>query len=113
LPHSEVIVEQQKSRVLLLLVNNTKNAKGILTGKFFEYMAAKTPVLAIGPVDGDLAAIVKETGCGLISDFSDEVSLEKNILSLFEGNNIQANPQIENYSRKSLTAQLSDYLKKL
>ncbi|MGZ3901061.1 MAG: glycosyl transferase family 1, partial [Bacteroidia bacterium] len=58
LPHDEVIAEQQRSKVLLLLVNNTKNAKGILTGKFFEYMASKVPVLAIGPVNGDLAKII-------------------------------------------------------
>lgn len=112
LPHSDVIIEQQKSRVLLLLVNNTKNAKGILTGKFFEYMAAKTPVLAIGPVDGDLASIIKETNCGVISGFDDAESLETNILKLFAGDSISANSQIEKYSRKNLTAQLSEYLKK-
>lgn len=114
LPHSEVILEQQRSRVLLLLVNNTKNAKGILTGKFFEYMAANTPVLTIGPVNGDLAAIINETKCGLISDFNDEASLEKNILKMFSGEEIShTTTSIEKYSRRNLTGQLSELLKNL
>ena len=85
LPHNEVILEQQKSKVLLLLVNNTKNAKGILTGKFFEYMASGSPILAIGPIDGDLAEIIHETNTGLISGFEDAESLRSNILSIFQG----------------------------
>lgn len=83
LPHNKVIEEQQRSKLLLLLVNNTKNAKGILTGKFFEYMSAKVPVLAIGPVDGDLAKIINDTNTGLISDFTDEVNLKKKYSCLF------------------------------
>ncbi|MCE3226619.1 MAG: glycosyl transferase family 1 [Bacteroidetes bacterium] len=108
LPHSEVIIEQQKSKVLLLLVNNTKNAKGILTGKFYEYMAAKVPVLAIGPTDGDLASQLNETNVGLISNFGDESTLEKNILSLFKNEQIHRNEEaVEKYSRKSLTKELA------
>ncbi|MCW3078271.1 MAG: glycosyl transferase family 1 [Bacteroidetes bacterium] len=108
LPHEEVIAEQQRSKVLLLLVNNTKNAKGILTGKFFEYIAANTPVLAVGPIDGDLAKIISETNCGLISDFTDEFSLEKNILQLFRDQGINHNLEaIKKYSRKNLTKELA------
>jgi glycosyltransferase involved in cell wall biosynthesis len=114
LPHDQVIEEQQRSRVLLLLVNNTKNAKGILTGKFFEYLAANVPVLAIGPVDGDLASIISETGSGLISGFEDAAALEKNILQLFANPALQRNAgAIEKYSRKNLTATLSALLKEL
>lgn len=111
LPHNEVIIEQQRSNVLLLLVNNTKNAKGILTGKFFEYMAAGSPVLAIGPTEGDLADIMKETGVGLISDFKDESALKKNILDLFSNKTVSRNTTaISNYSRKNLTKKLAEIL---
>ncbi len=114
LPHNEVIMEQQKSHVLLLLVNNTKNAKGILTGKFFEYMLANVPVLAIGPTDGDLAKIMTETQVGLISNFEDASTLEKNILKLFKNEKINRNEKaIANYSRKNLTKQLVAILNNL
>ena len=114
LPHAEVIKEQSKSSVLLLLVNNTKNAKGILTGKVFEYMASGAPILAIGPPDGDLAEILRQTGTGLISDFTDEAGLEKNILGYFQGVVRQANAQeVDKYSRKGLTKTLCELLDKM
>lgn len=111
LPHDEVIREQQRSKVLLLLVNNTKNAKGILTGKFFEYMASRVPIIAIGPPEGDLAHILNKTQTGLISDFKDEASLEKNLLSYFEKTTPVANlDEINKYSRKELTKELCKLL---
>ncbi|MBX3163820.1 MAG: glycosyl transferase family 1 [Bacteroidetes bacterium] len=109
LPHDEVIVEQQRSRVLLLLVNNTKNAKGILTGKFFEYMISGSPILAIAPSNGDLANIMQQTNAGVISDFDDELPLKKNILSLFNGTNFSVNKtEVNKYSRKELTKRLCE-----
>lgn len=111
LPHDEVIREQQRSKVLLLLVNNTKNAKGILTGKVFEYMASQVPIIAIGPPEGDLAHILNKTQTGLISDFKDEASLEKNLLSYFENTTPVFNQdEINKYSRKELTKELCKLL---
>lgn len=104
LPHNEVVREQRQSRVLLLLVNNTRNAKGIITGKIFEYMATGVPVLAIGPPDGDLAGILAETRSGLISGFGDEEALRKHVLSLFSGQPLESDPDaIGKYSRHELT----------
>jgi glycosyltransferase involved in cell wall biosynthesis len=114
LPHSEVIKEQQKSKILLLLVNKTKNAKSILTGKIFEYLAAEVPVLAIGPPDGDLADILKETECGLISDFNDEIKLKENILALYNKKVINFDKnKIARYSRSELTKELSGLLNQI
>lgn len=114
LPHNEVIKEQQKTKVLLLLVNNTPNAKSILTGKIFEYLAANVPILAIGPTDGDLAAILNKTKSGLISDFDDEIQLKKNILQLYNHYDFKSNQdEIKKYSRRELTRTLSELLNKL
>jgi len=114
LPHNEVIKEQQKTKVLLLLVNNTPNAKSILTGKIFEYLAAEVPILAIGPPKGDLAAILSNTKSGVISDFNDERQLKENILSLYAGTKLNFNTnEIKRYSRKELTKTLSELLNKL
>lgn len=111
LPHNEVIIEQQRSKVLLLLVNRTKNAKGILTGKFFEYLASSRPVLAIGPVDGDLAEIMHETRSGLISDFEDAPQLKKNLISLFSNAQVSNDQNaVKGYSRRKLTEKLASLL---
>ncbi len=107
LPHNEVLKEQQKSRVNLLLVNNTANAKGILTGKFFEYLAAGAPILAIGPKDGDLAEIIKETNAGYICDFNEVQQIKECILKLYKNEKLNRNEDaIKSYSRKNLTKKL-------
>ena len=110
LPHDEVIKIQIQSQVLLLLINRTTNAKMILTGKLFEYMSAGRPILCIGPVDGDAAEIIRETGCGVVSNFDDEKLLQNNVLQLYQefqtGKQFLKTHGIEKYSRKSLTAEL-------
>lgn len=114
LPHNKVIEEQQRSRVNLLLVNQTPNAKSILTGKFFEYLSAGAPILAIGPTEGDLATILNATHAGKISDFNDTHSLKKNVYELFKDQNIKRNEEeIKKYSRKNLTKKLADVLNNL
>lgn len=117
LNHSDVIKAQQQAQVLLLILNNTKNAKGILTGKFFEYLAAKTPILCVGPEEGDAGKILKETKAGKISGFEDETNLKNNLLEYYRqyksGTLIVESSNIGRFSRKSLTAKLAQLLTKL
>jgi glycosyltransferase involved in cell wall biosynthesis len=84
LSHSEAITFQQTSQILLLLINNTPNAGGILTGKLYEYMASERPILAIGPVQSDIATLLKETQAGTIVDFDDVAGMKTVLLDLFE-----------------------------
>jgi len=79
LPHDEALVEAMRSQVLLLLINRTPNAKGILTGKLFEYLAVQRPILCLGPVDGDASFILEETQSGKICDYEDKETLKKYI----------------------------------
>ena len=118
LSHNEAIAKQQSSQILLLLINQSANANGILTGKFYEYLAAKRPVLAIGPTDGDAALILNETGAGKIVNFSDYQNTKEVILDFYKqyksGNlNISQTKSIERYSRKSLTGELAELLNTL
>ena len=114
LDHDKVIDLQCRSQVLLLLINNTPNSKGILTGKFFEYMSAQRPILCIGPADGDAAAILNETQSGKISGYEDVSGLKKNIMefyTLYKQKQLFVNSKgIEKYSRKNLTKELSDLI---
>ena len=115
IPHSEVLKKQTESHVLLLFVNNTPNAKGILTGKLFEYMASGRPILAIGPSDGDTAAVLQETETGVNIDFDDKEKMKTELNRLFlkyrnNESTITCRKSVEKYSRKSLA---SDYVKLL
>lgn len=115
--HEKVKNYQQKSQVLLLAVNKVPSAKGIITGKIFEYLQAKRPILAIGPKDGDLAEILSETNSGIIVDFKDKNQLKQEIIKLyskFKNGNLKVNSKnIEQYHRKELTKKLSEVIKEL
>lgn len=104
LPHDEVVQYMFNADLLYLPINNTKNAKGILTGKFFEYLASKNPVLAIGPTDGDIAEILKETNAGQIFDFNNTTGVF-DFITTFNRNNFSFEG-IEKYSRRNLTNEL-------
>ncbi|PKH51021.1 glycosyl transferase family 1 [Tenacibaculum sp. Bg11-29] len=116
-PHKEVQQYQRNSQVLLLAVNNVPSAKGIITGKIFEYLQAKRPILAIGPEDGDLAEILKNTNSGTIVDFNDKEAIKRTVLSLYKSykeNTLQVSSRnIEQYHRKELTKQLSVIVKQV
>ncbi|MEI8271242.1 MAG: glycosyltransferase family 4 protein [Paludibacter sp.] len=117
LSHSEAIAKQQSSQVLMLLINNSGNAKGILTGKFYEYLAAKRPILAVGPTDGDAANVLKETGAGKMVDFEDEKATKEAILDYytrFKAGSLKIeSTSVERFSRRSLTAELANLLNTL
>ena len=92
-----------------------KSAKGIITGKIFEYLQAKRPILALGPIDGDLAEIIKETNAGCILDFKDVDSIQIELLKMYESyqkNQLKGSSKnIEYYHRKNLTKRLSEIIK--
>ena len=117
LPHSEANARQQTSQILLLLINNTANAKGILTGKFFEYLSAGRPILAVGPVDGEVAKVLEDTQAGMIVDFEDEENTRKAVLDYYnsykQGNLKVAAKSIDKFSRKSLTGELAEIINTL
>ena len=114
LPHEQVHAFQQRAQVLLLAVNNVPSAKGIVTGKVFEYMAANRPILAIGPEDGDLANLLRESKAGTTFDFSEEEQLKTHLIELFnsylEGKLVGTSHDIEQYSRRSLTEKMANAL---
>jgi len=56
--HALAMREMARARVLLLSVNDSANAKGVLTSKVFEYLATGRPILAFGPTDGDVARVL-------------------------------------------------------
>lgn len=116
LPHDEVVKSQLTSQLLYLPINNVPAAKGIITGKVFEYLQAKRPILAIAPTNGDLALILNETNAGKVVNFDDEKSLKnvvKDYYQHYQQHNLLVNStNYQQYHRKNLTYQLSELIKK-
>lgn len=105
LPHGEAIKTLQKSQILLLLINNTPNQKGIIPGKVFEYLASNRRILCFGNQDSDIAQILHKTKAGTVIDRTDDKKM-KQILNIwfqqYKKNllNQNENQHISNYSRK-------------
>ena len=111
--HQKSVEYLLNSSMLLLVIPKVENNEGILTGKFFEYLASKKPVLAIGPLNGDLAAIIKETQCGEIFDYSDADQMAGFVRGFLNRERCLKSENIEKYSRKELTGELSKILMSL
>lgn len=106
--HEKVIKKYQSSACLLLLLNNTKNSNGHIPGKFFEYLASGKPVLAIAPVDSDVAGIIRDNDAGFACSFDDKAGIRKRIKELFLSSKDALNQSPnKKYSRKELTQSLS------
>lgn len=116
LPHDEVIQLQLESQLLLLSINNVPAARGIITGKVFEYLQTQRPILAIAPTNGDLAEILNETNAGTVIDFDDEKHLIETInqyYSFYKQGILEVKSQnFQQYHRKNLTQDLSNLIKK-
>lgn len=103
--HSKSIKFLQNADALLLGIPDIKDNEGIITGKIFEYLAAKKPIVGIGPVDGDAATILKETDSGEMFDYSNKTEV-KQFLKMLMTEQSKFTYQVEAYSRKKLTQQL-------
>lgn len=109
-PHEEAIKLQQRSTVLLLVLNNVPNVLGHIPGKLFEYLAAGRPIIGIGNTEGDAAKIVRESGRGVFCGFEEKIQFKREILFQYHSTKaIQSdyfNISLVEYSRKELTKKL-------
>lgn len=102
-PYKEAIRVQQKADFLLFLESNKKDARGVLTGKLFEYLIANKPILGVG-IDEQCATgqLIEATRTGLV--FGEDKDKIKRYLRLVltKGEVIHFNPdwkEINQYSR--------------
>ncbi len=116
-PHAEAKHYQRKAQVLLIVVNNYPDSKGMIPGKTFEYLQAQRPIIAFAPEDGDLADILSETDAGIAIDFANKELAEKEITRLYSkyknGTLQNFSKNFNNYHRKQLTKKLSIIIKDL
>lgn len=64
-PREVALMRQRESQILLLLNWDNPQEQGIYTGKLFEYLAARRPILAVGGPGGVVKELLEETGAGV------------------------------------------------
>lgn len=108
--HREVFKYYKNAHLLLLILTDTKNAKGNIPGKLFEYMATGRPIIALGDPQGDAAGILIAAKAGSVFRHDDRDSIERYLLE-FDPSMTNPNPSANRqYSRKLLTQNLSELL---
>lgn len=114
LSHDKAINEMSNSTVLLITNFPNASSKGIIPGKIFEYLATGKQIISFGPDDADVAKILDETKAGKHFSYDNSEEIKNFILEKFElwkiGNLSENTGNIEQFSRRNLTKQLSDIL---
>jgi len=117
LSHLEAVERMVKTNLLLFIVPEADNNKLIITGKLFEYMASRTPILSIGPIEGDAARLLKEADRDDMNAYHEKGRIKEEVLRQFtiwyEGGKKQyKHPEADlmRFSRKHLTRKLSEVL---
>ena len=106
----------------LLLLITIEGLKGerILTGKLFEYLASRKPIIALVPENGLAANVIKSLNAGTVVSPRDVQRVKKVIASYFdqwmeeklsEATDVTSN--ITLYNRKVLTGKLARIFDKL
>ncbi|RUA31716.1 MAG: hypothetical protein DSY76_01185 [Bacteroidetes bacterium] len=105
--HSEIVKKMISASALLLLIPKIKDNEGILTGKLFEYLGSGRPIIAIGPKEGDVESILKNTGSGVYLEYDRLKTMVSAKELVIERKNTEVHKK---YSRRNLTLLLSNIL---
>ncbi len=114
LSHDKAIDEMSNSTMLIITNFPNESSKGIIPGKIFEYLATGNQIISFGPDEADVSKILEETKAGKHFSYSDSETTKQFILAKFElwksGNLVKNSQNIEQFTRRNLTKQLSEIL---
>jgi glycosyltransferase involved in cell wall biosynthesis len=116
-PYRDSLRMQTEADVLLLLLWNDPEHKGVYTGKLFEYIGARRPVLAVGEA-GDVASdLIERLELGLVANDAGEI-MKRLQAWIKQKREIGFIPPPEaqessNFSREAQTRILEEHLLKL
>jgi hypothetical protein len=112
----EALLAQRTAGFLLLLESPAPEARGVLTGKLFEYMAAARPILCIGSrPEYEIGNVLRVTGTGKVFGPDEYQLLEPLVLKTLDGGGLYRDyaaniEEVLKYSRKK---QSEDFLEVL
>ncbi len=82
LPHQESLRYLISADFLLLIIDDDPKNKGILTGKLYEYLGARKPILALAP-PGDATDLIQKVQAGWIAAPQNIAEIKAQLRSIF------------------------------
>jgi len=115
--YEESLRIQQKADVLLLLLWNDPREKGVFTGKVFEYLGAKRPILVVGPEDNVASQTILERQAGTLMNEPGAIArqLLEWIKSKRENGMVPPPPAdaLKGFTREEQTRRLGEFLESI
>ena len=115
--HSDAVKLMVNSGMLLFIIPNTESNHLIITGKLFEYIASGSPILSVGPVNGNASEILNNSGRDKMMDYSEKDKIKEQIKSYYSlwldnSGKLFKHPETDNqkFSRKHQANQFADQL---
>lgn len=109
--HREVRHLMQSSCVNLLMIEQVRSASWLFTGKVFEYLGARRPILMLGPDPSPLADLLRQSGLGNICPYGQPdrlaATLEELSTAHREGQSSVASAQVETFNARNQCAELA------
>ena len=121
LPFRDAVAAQRSADALLLLIPHA-DGRGdtVISGKVYEYLAARRPVLAAVPPAGVAAELVRSAGAGEVVDSDDAGAQSRALEALVDTRRNGGLPDIElpaglaeRMSRRARAAELADVLREV
>jgi glycosyltransferase involved in cell wall biosynthesis len=115
LAHRQSVAYVLGADVLLLMIAPGPGSAGVLTGKIFEYLAARRPILALTPPSA-AADLIRDSRAGVVIDPGDGPAIEHQLVEWYlqwqRGELACASDTsvIERFDRRRLTLVLADAL---
>jgi len=118
IPHRDAINIMRRSHLLLLILPPTVLSGMTLTNKFFEYLAARRPILAVAP-PGIITTLVMEEKLGAVAAPDNPDAIADALLMMFDS--VRSQPDdchpsrelLARFERSELTRQLAMLLNEI
>ncbi|MDS7935004.1 glycosyltransferase [Acinetobacter sp. V91_7] len=74
LPRDKILEIQNNAEYLIIALGKSAFEKGVLTGKFYEYIRARRPIIALCDEDGELAYLINKYNLGVATRDSKKIA---------------------------------------